>query len=123
MILVDTSVWIDHLRSSDATLAEKLESEQVLTHPYVIGELALGNLRQRNTILDALQALPIVNVATDQEVLQFIDGNALFGLGIGYVDAHLLAAIRLTPGAAIWTHDKRLASAAAYLGLAVPASH
>lgn len=117
MILVDTSVWIDHLRSGDATLARLLETGRVLVHPFVTGELALGNLRQRDIILNALQDMPQANVATHDEVFRFIAGNALFGLGIGYVDAHLLAAVRLTPGAALWTRDKRLFAAAAQVDL------
>ena len=117
MILVDTSVWIDHLRAGEAALAERLKAGQVLTHPFVIGELALGNLRGRETVLGALQDLPQASVASDREVLHFIERHALFGIGIGYIDAHLLAAVRLTPGSALWTHDKRLAAAAEKLGL------
>lgn len=118
MILVDTSVWVNHLRKSNKTLAEMLESGRVLTHPFVIGELALGMLRQRQTILAALQDLPQTNTATDREVLFFIDQYRLAGRGIGYVDAHLLAATQLTAGSALWTHDKRLAVVATQLGLA-----
>lgn len=118
MILVDTSVWVDHLRASDTALAALLDVGAVLTHPFVIGELALGTLRQRETILKALSDLPHASVATDAEVLHFIDRHALFGRGIGYVDAHLLAAVRLTPGAELWTNDKRLHSVARQLGLA-----
>ena len=80
----------------------------VLTHPFVIGELALGNLSQRKMVLSALSDLPRANVATEPEVLHFIDRYALFGRGVGYVDAHLLAAVRLTPEAELWTNDKRL---------------
>ncbi len=91
----------------------------VLAHPFVIGELALGNLRQRETVLDALSDLPRAGVATDVEVLHFIDRHALFGRGVGYIDAHLLAAVRLTAGAELWTKDKRLHGLAAELGLAM----
>ena len=118
MILVDSSVWIDHLRSGDRALASLLEAGRALAHPFVIGELALGSLRQREAVLDALRGLPRAVVASDGEVLQFIDRQALYGLGIGYVDAHLLASTRLTPGALLWTRDKRLLSVADRLALA-----
>ena len=118
MILVDTSVWIDHLRSGDQVLAELLEREQVLAHPFVIGELALGTLRQRETILGALQNLPQAIEAENGEVMRFIERESLAGLGIGYIDAHLLAATRLTPDASFWTRDRRLASVAERLSLA-----
>jgi len=123
MILVDTSVWIDHLRSGDAMLAALLERGQVLAHPFVIGELGLGSLRQREVVLEALQDLPRATVATDTEVLHFIASHTLFGLGIGYVDAHLLAAVQLTPGASLWTRDKRLHTAAEKLGVAAKTVH
>ena len=119
MILVDTSVWIDHLRRHNQALAKLLHAGMVLIHPFVIGELALGNLRQRKVVLSALSDLPRANVATEVEVLQFIDLYALFGHGVGYVDIHLLAAGRLTPGAELWTKDKRLQGVAAQLGLAM----
>ncbi len=108
MILVDTSIWIDHLRTNDETLTRLLNAGQILSHPFVIGELALGNLRQRNIILDALGSLPKADIATDQEVLSFIDQHSLFGLGIGYIDAHLLVSARLSVGGSLWTRDKRL---------------
>jgi hypothetical protein len=108
VILVDTSVWVDHLRAGDTALAGLLEAGAVLAHPFVIGELALGNLRQREMVLSALADLPQAKVATDAEALHFIGAHALFGCGIGYVDAHLLAAVRLSAGAALWTRDKRL---------------
>ena len=116
MILVDTSVWIDHLRDNDPTLFAFLRRRQVLAHPFVIGELALGSLRQRDVILGSLRGLPRALIATDEEVQAYIDKHALFGLGIGYVDAHLLAATSLTLGAALWTRDRRLRDAAARLG-------
>jgi predicted nucleic acid-binding protein len=118
VILVDTSVWIDHLRADDRTLAGLLDIGRVLAHPFVIGEVALGNLGRRDLVLHSLQRLPRAIVATDQEVLRFIDQNGLFGLGIGYVDAHLLAAVRLTAGASLWARDKRLFAVATRLGLA-----
>jgi predicted nucleic acid-binding protein len=88
----------------------------IFTHPFAIGEIALGDLRQRRVVLKALLKLPQATVATDAEALHFIDSNALFGRGIGYVDLHLLAAVRLTPGARLWTHDKRLNAVAEDLG-------
>ncbi len=124
MILADTSVWVDHLRASNTTLATLLNAGMVLAHPFVIGELALGNLRQRAAILQALSDLPQAMVATDSEALHFIDRHVLAGRGVGYVDVHLLAAIRLTPGATLWTNDKRLHGVAMQLGLAMtPVRH
>jgi predicted nucleic acid-binding protein len=117
LILADTSVWVDHLRAGDKALAALLDAVMVLTHPFVIGELALGNLRQREIVLKALSDLPQAIVSTDVEVLHFIDRHALFGRGVGYVDAHLLAATRLTAGAALWTNDRRLHGVATELGL------
>jgi hypothetical protein len=116
MILVDTSVWIDHLRRGDETLVEFLKAGRVLIHPFVIGELALGNLQERDLVLDTLQHLPQASAASHDEVLSFISRHALFGTGIGYVDAHLLAASRLT-ASSLWTRDKRLLRAAHELGL------
>ena len=118
MILADTSVWVDHLKKGDRALAELLDAGQVLAHPFVIGELALGYLRRRDVVLGALRDIPRATVATDREVLDFIDRHALHGLGIGYVDAHLLAAARLTADTLLWTRDGRLARAAGRLSLA-----
>ncbi len=118
MILVDTSIWIDHLRQCDEHLSALLNQGQVLAHPFVMGELALGNLQNRDAILAALQGLPQTPVAMDGEVLGFIQENTLYGMGIGYIDAHLLAAVRLAPGATLWTRDKRLLAVAIKLGLA-----
>lgn len=120
MILVDTSVWIDHFRSGEARLAALLEAGSVLTHPFVTGEMALGNLRNRGVILSALADLPRSIVANDGEVLGLIEAAGLYGRGIGYVDAHLVAAVRLTPGAGLWTKDRRLAAIAGELGLDAP---
>ena len=118
MILVDTSVWIDHLKSSDLVLADLLGTGRVLAHSFVTGELALGSLRQRRTVLESLRDLPQVTVASDDEVMMLIEREQLYGLGIGFVDAHLLAAARLTPGTLLWTRDRRLRQAATRLGLA-----
>ena len=119
MILVDASIWVDHLRAGNATLAALLNAGMIVTHPFVIGEVALGNLRQREIVLSALSDLPPAVIATDAEVLGFIDRHALFGRGVGYVDAHLLAAARLTAGAELWTNDRRLHGVADALGLAM----
>jgi predicted nucleic acid-binding protein len=117
MILVDSSVWVDHLRQGDQRLVTLLDSSQVLTHPFVIGEIALGSLKNRESILGSLKGLPLAETATDEEVQQFIESNALFGLGIGYIDAHLLAAVRLNAGSQLWTRDKRLGAVANRMGL------
>jgi predicted nucleic acid-binding protein len=120
MILVDTSVWVDHLRSGNAALAGLLESGMVMTHPFVIGEIALGDLRQREAVRTALSNLPRATLAADAEVLDFIERHRFWGRGIGYIDAHLLAAVRLSAGSALWTNDKRLRTVAAELELAMP---
>ena len=123
MVLVDTSIWIDHLRYGDAQLSAWLNAGQVLVHPFVTGELALGSLKNRDAILVALQDLPQAQIATHGEVMGFIACESLFGLGIGYIDAHLLAAVRLTPGTSLWTRDKRLLAVASWLGLAANLGH
>jgi predicted nucleic acid-binding protein len=117
MILVDTSIWIDHLRSKDERLVALLNSSQVVAHPFVIGELALGSLRNRNEVLSRLNDLPSAVIATNEEVMAFITQNVIYGLGIGFIDAHLLASVRLSPGSALWTRDKRLFAAGVRLGL------
>jgi predicted nucleic acid-binding protein len=117
MTLVDTSVWIDHLRQGDDELVAALLVGQVLIHPWVVGELAYGNLHDRKQVLDLLQSLPLSPVADENEVLFFIDQHALIGRGIGYVDVHLLASARLAK-ARLWTRDKRLATVANELGIA-----
>ncbi|MFO1115513.1 MAG: PIN domain-containing protein [Beijerinckiaceae bacterium] len=118
MILVDTSIWVDHFRRSDRKLVDLLNSGEVLAHPFVIGEIALGVLRDRETVIGLLRDLPAAKTATDDEALAFISANRLQGRGVGYVDAHLLAATRLTPRAALWTRDRRLAEAAEDLNVA-----
>jgi predicted nucleic acid-binding protein len=114
-VLVDTSVWIDHLRHGHATLALALEEGNVLTHPFVIGELACGNLRRRAEILRLLGELPQAPVASNAEVLEFIERRHLMGRGIGFVDAHLLASVTLAGSARILTADRRLAEVATQL--------
>ena len=117
MILVDTSVWIDHLRVSDLALIRLLRQGEVLVHSFVIGELALGNLRARAEVLEALGRMPQAVRATDDEVMAFIEAHALQGLGVGYVDAHLLASARLTSNTKFWTRDRRLAGVAERIGV------
>ena len=117
MLLVDTSVWVDHLNGRDTSLADALDSGRVLIHPHVLGEIALGSLKTRSTVLALLANLPKAEVATDDEVLLMIDRNKLYSRGIGYTDAHLLAAVRLTEDALLWTRDKRLYEAARDLGM------
>lgn len=116
MILVDTSVWIDHLHKDDQVLATALDQEQVLMHPFVIGELACGNLKNRSEVLSLLHKLPQTAVASDAEVLSFIEGRNLMGRGIGYLDAHLLASAALET-VRLWTRDRRLAAAGTTLNL------
>jgi predicted nucleic acid-binding protein len=123
LILVDTSVWIDHLRHGDAILAGLLDRGRVLGHPFVVGELATGGLRQREIILQALRGLPRATVAHDSEVLDFIERETLFGSGLGYIDVHLLAAVRLTSGALLWTRDKRLQVVARRMAIAAQLAH
>jgi predicted nucleic acid-binding protein len=118
VILVDTTIWIDHLRSGDAILTELLVNGAVLAHPWVIGELALGNLSHRAEILGLLGGLPRATVARDDEILRLIELKTLYGAGIGYVDAQLLAATRLTRDTRLWTRDRRLSAVTTRLGLA-----
>ncbi len=118
MILVDTSIWVDHLRAGDPRLVALLEDGQVLAHPWVTGELALGRLSRRDEVIGLLNNLPRASVASDVEVLALIDNQHLSGLGIGYVEAHLLAATMLTAGCRLWTRDRRLAAVAAQHGRA-----
>ncbi|MDX9971881.1 MAG: type II toxin-antitoxin system VapC family toxin [FCB group bacterium] len=117
MILVDTSVWVDHLRTGEPLLAAALDAGNVLMHPYVLGELACGNLQNRAEVLTLLAELPAAPVATDPEVLEFIERRTLMGRGIGYIDAHLLASVALGATATLWTRDKRLAVVAAELSM------
>lgn len=118
MILLDTSVWIDHLRRGDAQVVSILQSGLALAHPFVVGELACGQLKSRAEILGLLAALPQAKVAQEPEVMLFIERHGLMGRGIGYIDAHLLTATALTEGARLWTRDKRLDSLARELELA-----
>ncbi len=117
MILVDTSVWVDHLRESDDHLAELLHTGDAACHPFVIGELACGNLGNRRTILTLLSALPKVS---DAEAIDFIEHHRLMGKGLGWVDVHLIASCALA-GVTLWTRDKRLTEAASQLKCAYDA--
>jgi len=118
MILVDTSIWVDHLRKGDDALVRELENTTVLSHPFVVGELALGKLSGRTEILSLLSRLPQATAASNSEVLHLIESKQLMGCGIGLVDAHLLASALLNHSTKLWTRDKRLKSAAVTLGLA-----
>ncbi len=119
MILVDTSVWISHFRSGDPRLQALLEDEQVLTHPFVIGELACGDIRNRAEILGLLETLPHARAAEHHEVMTLVVGQRLYGRGIGWLDAHLLAAALLSR-VTLWTLDRPLARIASALGIAHP---
>ncbi|AKM11066.1 type II toxin-antitoxin system VapC family toxin [Croceicoccus naphthovorans] len=123
MILVDSTVWVDHLRQGDPLLVSRLEAGLVFSHPFIIGEIALGSLRQRDKVLSSLRDLPRTKQATDEEVQAFIEHQPLYSLGIGYVDAHLLAATRLTTGMRLWTRDRRLNDIATRLGVAEAVQH
>jgi len=112
MILADSSVWIDHLRRGDPKLITHLQADQVCIHPHIIGELALGSLRERKKILGLLNNLPKATVATDAEVMTLIENRQLFSRGIGFVDCHLIASTLLSNGVQFWTRDKRLAAIA-----------
>lgn len=118
MILIDTSVWIDHLHKSHPQVVEALEREDVATHPFIIGELACGSIANRHEVLHLLAALPTITVATHDEVLLVIERHGLMGRGIGYIDAHLITSVMLTENARLWTADRRLHEIAASLGIA-----
>lgn len=112
MVLVDTSVWVDFLRKGHASLQQLLEDGEVLVHPFVVGELALGRLSRRSELLSRMSRLPQARVATHREILLFIDHHALAGSGLGYVDAHLLASALLTAPVQLLTRDRKLAAVA-----------
>ncbi|WP_375387592.1 type II toxin-antitoxin system VapC family toxin [uncultured Amnibacterium sp.] len=117
MIVVDTSIWIDHLHATDAALSRRLEQRQVLLHPAVLGEISLGRIADRVAVLGALRRLARPRTASDDEVLGLIDAHGLSGSGIGWTDAHLLGSVLLTAGGTLWTRDRRLAAAAHRVGL------
>lgn len=116
MVLVDTSVWVSHLRDGEPGLEQLLNDGEVMCHPFVVGELACGNLKNRRAILSLLQLLPSAIQATPEELLQFIDQNHLMGKGLGYIDVHLSASAVLS-GVPVWTYDKRLNHANEELGV------
>jgi predicted nucleic acid-binding protein len=117
VILVDSSVWIAHFDAPNDALLELLRINQAGMHPFVLGEIALGHVRNRNKILAELGELPRLIVVNDDEVLDFIVQNSLFGLGVGYVDVHLLMSAAVRPGCSVWTIDQRLRRAAQKLSL------
>ena len=118
MILVDTSIWIDHLRATQSVLVELLEQGQVVTHLFVIAELALGSISGRTDFLGYLNDLPSLGAVCHDEFMAFIEGHELYGRGLSLVDGHLLAAALVVPGTSVWTRDRRLATAAGDLGVA-----
>lgn len=123
MVLVDTSVWIDHLHTTDPQLVALLGDDEVGCHAYVIEELALGSIRQRTEILELLDSLHRFPVLSHAEVMELVDRRRLFGRGLSAIDAHLLGSVSLTGGARLWTRDKRLISACRDVGIAcVPVS-
>jgi hypothetical protein len=116
MVLVDTSIWVAHLRRGDRQLERLLMDTEVICHPFIIGELACGNMNNRNEILSLLKALPVAPVLEFDEFLFFIDKHQLMRIGIGFVDVHILASAKLS-GTLLWTADKKLNSAASNLSL------
>ena len=116
-MLVDTAIWIDHLRRGNAALVALLEQAQVSVHPFVIGEVACGSLADRWEVLGSLQELPMVTVVQHEDVMDFVDKEGLMGRGLGWVDMHLLASASVS-GERIWTRDRRLHAAASAHGLA-----
>jgi predicted nucleic acid-binding protein len=116
MILADTSIWIDHLRKGNSAVSEFLREVQILMHPFIIGELACGNLKNRKEVLQLLMELPEAVVGQHDEVMQLVNSHKLMGQGIGWIDAHLLTSSLLS-GAPLWTADRKLRSIAAALGV------
>ena len=117
MILVDTSIWIDHLHRVEPALVDLLDHAQVLRHPMVVGELALGNLKDRESVLGYLADLPSVGVAGHDEVMQLVERRTLHGRGLSLVDAHLLASVLISAPARLWTRDTSLLRAATEVGV------
>ena len=123
MILVDTSVWIDHIKVADPRLSAMLGGDRVFAHPFVLGELAMGSIRQRTAVMAVYRKLPQAIAASDEDVLRMIELHGLFGRGIGFIDVHLLASAILTPDTQLWSHDRRLNAAAEVLGVAARIAH
>jgi predicted nucleic acid-binding protein len=118
MILADTSIWINHLDKSNEVMSRLLHEDKIVLHPFVVGEIALGNLKNRKLILGSLQKFKALAIADEQDVLELIDVHGLSGVGIGYVDTHLLASAALA-NARLWTLDKQLAAAAQKLHVSI----
>lgn len=118
MILADTSVWADHLRRPDQTMNSCLDLGEIIMHPFVLGELALGSMPRYDAVLRALKSLPSAQIARPEEILIMVRENSLMGTGIGYVDAHVLASVVIVPDTHLWTRDKRLRRAAEKFGVA-----
>lgn len=118
MIVVDSSIWIDHIHIGEPLLDTYLLREQVLMHPHILGEVALGSIKNRKNVLARLERLPVPNVAEEGYVQYLIEERKLWSTGLGYTDAHLLASAWLTPGGTLWTRDKRLRAQAERLDLA-----
>ena len=116
MVLVDTSVWVAHLRAGNIELESLLNDGHVVCHPFIIGEIACGKLKNRSEILSLLQALPMAKRAEHEEVMQFIENYRLMGKGLGYIDMHLLASAMLT-NVSLWTLDKRVNEVPSTLGI------
>jgi predicted nucleic acid-binding protein len=123
LILADTSIWIDHFRVRDPMLDQLLGERRIRMHPFVIGELAMGNLRDRSTTLEELQDIHHVVAASDDEVMRLVEAGPHHGAGLGWVDAHLLAAVVLADGLTLWTRDRRLNAAAGLHGVAAVLHH
>ena len=117
MILADTSVWVEHLRSTDARLAELLYADRIVGHALVVAEIALGTLRDRNGILGLLDGLPSLPLAEPEEVRALVERRRLFGRGVGFVDVSLIASCLLAPGVSLWTRDRRLDAVAQEIGV------
>ena len=117
MVLADSSIWIDHFCKANDELKELLNSDRILTHPFILGELCIGNFRKRDVVLTMLKLLPKAIVASDEEVGVFIEKHQLYGLGVGYIEMHLLASAILTK-TRLWTGDKKLKEIAINLGCA-----
>lgn len=119
MILADISVWIDHLRNRDPEMSSRLDAGQILMHPFIVAEIALGSLRNRRKILAEMEALLEVRVAQLDEVRQMIEARSLYSKGIGLTAAHLIASCLLTPGTQLWTRDSAMEAVAMGLGIRV----
>ena len=118
MIIVDSSIWIDHITRPEPALGPLLLRDHALMHPHVLGEIALGSIKNREKVLERFLWLPVPNVAQEGHVLSMIDEDGFWGTGIGYSDAHILASTLITPGGKLWTRDKRLHAQAERLGVA-----